>query len=47
MVVSPESITQSARSCTALATSVISARVGMGWVIIDSSMCVAMMTDLP
>ena len=46
-MVSPESMTQSARSKTALAPSVISARVGTGWVIIDSSLGVAMSTGLP
>ena len=47
VVVSPESITASARSRTAFDTSEISARVGMGAVIIDSSKCVAMMTGFP
>ena len=37
----------SACSKTALAMSVISARVGTGFSTIDSSMCVATMTGLP
>ena len=45
--VSPESITQSVPSSTALATSVASARVGRGFLHIDSSICVAVMTGLP
>ena len=36
-----------AESKTALATSVISARVGRGLVVMDSSMCRATMTGLP
>ena len=40
-------MTASACSKTAFATSVISARVGIGLVIIDSSMCVATTTGLP
>ena len=47
VVVSPESMTASARSRTAFETSEISARVGIGARIIDSSRCVAMMTGLP
>ena len=47
MAVSPESITQSAPSSTALATSLTSARVGRGLDVIDSSICVAQMTGLP
>ena len=43
-LVSPESITASAPSRTALATSLASARVGAGAVIIDSSIWVATMT---
>ena len=38
---------QSAPSFTALATSLISARVGTGDSIIDSSICVATMTGFP
>ncbi len=45
-LVSPESITASAPSSTALATSEASARVGAGLVIIDSSIWVATMTGL-
>mmetsp|Transcript_67918 Transcript_67918/g.162591 ORF Transcript_67918/g.162591 Transcript_67918/m.162591 type:complete len:253 (-) Transcript_67918:45-803(-) len=45
--VSPESMTASVPSNTALATSVISARVGSGFVIIDSSICVAVTTNFP
>ncbi len=44
--VSPESITASAWSMTALATSETSARVGRGLRIIESSICVATMTGL-
>jgi hypothetical protein len=40
-------MTQSEPSNTALATSVASARVGRGFWIIDSSICVAVMTGLP
>merc|ERR1719353_2406670 len=47
LAVSPESITQSAPSSTALATSETSARVGRGLVVIDSSICVAQMIGLP
>lgn len=43
----PESITQSVPSMTALATSVISALVGLGLLIMDSSIYVAVMTNLP
>mmetsp|Transcript_13781 Transcript_13781/g.37702 ORF Transcript_13781/g.37702 Transcript_13781/m.37702 type:complete len:284 (+) Transcript_13781:159-1010(+) len=45
--VSPESITQSVPSNTAFATSVASARVGRGAAIMESSICVAVMTGLP
>ena len=45
--VSPDSMTQSVPSRTALATSVASARVGLGLVIIESSICVAVTTGLP
>ena len=45
--VSPLSMTQSVPSSTALATSVASARVGRGFLIIDSSICVAVITGLP
>ena len=45
--VSPESITQSVPSSTALATSVASARVGRGAAIIESSICVAVITGFP
>ena len=44
--VSPDSMTQSAPSTTALPTSVISARVGRGFLIMDSSIWVAQMTGL-
>mmetsp|Transcript_26520 Transcript_26520/g.44332 ORF Transcript_26520/g.44332 Transcript_26520/m.44332 type:complete len:389 (+) Transcript_26520:437-1603(+) len=44
---SPESITQSAPSNTALATSVHSARVGLGFFCMLSIICVATMTGLP
>lgn len=47
LAVSPESITQSAPSRIAVPTSVTSARVGRGLVIIDSSIWVAQMTGLP
>merc|ERR1719247_359743 len=47
LAVSPESITQSAPSSTALATSDASARVGRGLEVIDSSICVAQMIGLP
>ena len=42
--VSPESMTASVPSKSALATSLASARVGRGFSIIDSSICVAVMT---
>lgn len=45
--VSADSITASAPSATALATSVTSARVGAGEKRIDSSICVATTTGLP
>mmetsp|Transcript_4733 Transcript_4733/g.8099 ORF Transcript_4733/g.8099 Transcript_4733/m.8099 type:complete len:224 (+) Transcript_4733:618-1289(+) len=45
--VSPDSMTASVPSSTALATSVASARVGRGLQHIDSSICVAVMTGLP
>ena len=45
--VSPESITALVPSYTALATSVISARVGRGLFCILSSICVAVITGLP
>ena len=45
--VSPDSMTQSVPSSTALATSVASARVGRGFLHIDSSICVAVITGLP
>mmetsp|Transcript_12108 Transcript_12108/g.19553 ORF Transcript_12108/g.19553 Transcript_12108/m.19553 type:complete len:204 (-) Transcript_12108:481-1092(-) len=45
--VSPDSITQSVPSNTALATSVASARVGRGFLHIDSNICVAVTTGLP
>ena len=45
-LVSPDSITASAPSITALATSEASARVGREWVIIDSSIWVATITGL-
>jgi hypothetical protein len=44
---SPESITQSVPSRIAFATSVASARVGSRLLIIDSSICVAVMTGFP
>ena len=46
-VVSPDNITASTSSKTALATSVTSARVGIGFEIIDSSKCVATITLFP
>ena len=45
--VSPESITAEVPSNTAFATSEISARVGVGFSIMDSSIWVAVMTILP
>mmetsp|Transcript_30650 Transcript_30650/g.82006 ORF Transcript_30650/g.82006 Transcript_30650/m.82006 type:complete len:212 (+) Transcript_30650:821-1456(+) len=45
--VSPDNITQSVPSITAFATSVISARVGSGFFTIDSSICVAVITNFP
>ena len=45
--VSPDSMTQSEPSSTALATSVASARVGRGFLTMDSSICVAVITGLP
>jgi len=45
--VSPESIVASALVVAAWAMSVTSARVGMGWRIMLSSMCVATMTGFP
>mmetsp|Transcript_7220 Transcript_7220/g.15621 ORF Transcript_7220/g.15621 Transcript_7220/m.15621 type:complete len:219 (-) Transcript_7220:659-1315(-) len=47
LAVSPESITQSVPSNTALATSVVSARVGRGLTIMLSSIWVAVTTGLP
>ena len=47
LAVSPESMTQSVPSNTALATSDVSARVGRGLLIIESSICVAVTTGLP
>ena len=47
MAVSSESITASVPSSTALATSVTSARVGMGFCTMDTSICVAVMTGRP
>ena len=47
MAVSAESITASAPSRTALATSLTSARVGCGETIMLSSICVATMAILP
>ena len=47
MAVSPESISASVPSNTALATSLTSARVGDGAVIIDSNICVAVITGTP
>ncbi len=44
MAVSSESITQSAPSSTAFATSVVSARVGTGLATMESSICVATIT---
>ena len=44
--VSPDSMTASVPSITALATSETSARVGIGFWIIDSIICVAVMTTL-
>mmetsp|Transcript_14076 Transcript_14076/g.58787 ORF Transcript_14076/g.58787 Transcript_14076/m.58787 type:complete len:350 (-) Transcript_14076:500-1549(-) len=45
--VSPDSMTESVPSSTALATSVASARVGRGLLTMDSSICVAVTTGLP
>ena len=45
--VSPLSMTQSVPSRTAFATSVASARVGLGAAIMESSICVAVMTGFP
>ena len=47
IAVSPDSITASVPSNTALAMSLTSARVGDGAVIIDSSICVAVITGVP
>mmetsp|Transcript_46230 Transcript_46230/g.104173 ORF Transcript_46230/g.104173 Transcript_46230/m.104173 type:complete len:315 (+) Transcript_46230:431-1375(+) len=47
LAVSPDSITQSAPSSTAFATSLASARVGRGLLVIDSSIWVAQITGLP
>mmetsp|Transcript_40492 Transcript_40492/g.106845 ORF Transcript_40492/g.106845 Transcript_40492/m.106845 type:complete len:234 (+) Transcript_40492:1415-2116(+) len=47
LAVSPESMTQSAPSRIAFATSLTSARVGRGLCVIESSICVAQMTGLP
>merc|ERR1711970_462536 len=47
LAVSPDSMTQSAPSRMALATSLASALVGLGFLTIDSSICVAQMTALP
>ena len=46
-LVSAESITAEVPSITAFATSVASARVGSGAWIIDSSICVAVITSFP
>ena len=46
-LVSADSITAEVPSITALATSAASARVGSGDWIIDSSICVAVITSLP
>ena len=45
--VSPLNIMASVPSMIALATSVASARVGRGLTIMDSSICVAVMTGFP
>mmetsp|Transcript_18281 Transcript_18281/g.57287 ORF Transcript_18281/g.57287 Transcript_18281/m.57287 type:complete len:237 (-) Transcript_18281:391-1101(-) len=45
--VSPESMTASLPSSTALATSLASARVGLGEPVMDSSICVAVTTNFP
>mmetsp|Transcript_8267 Transcript_8267/g.22812 ORF Transcript_8267/g.22812 Transcript_8267/m.22812 type:complete len:219 (+) Transcript_8267:600-1256(+) len=45
--VSPDNMTQSVPSNTALATSLASARVGRGALIMDSNICVAVITGLP
>ena len=47
LAVSPLSMTASVPSNTAFATSVISARVGSGLLTMLSSICVAVMTNLP
>ena len=44
---SPESITASVPLYTALATSVTSALVGRGFLIMESSICVAVITSFP
>ena len=45
--VSPESISADVPSRIAFATSLASARVGSAWWIIDSSICVAVITGFP
>ena len=45
--VSPESMTQEVPSNTAFATSETSARVGLGFLIMESSIWVAVMTGFP
>ena len=45
--VSPESIIASVPSNIALATSVVSALVGLGFLIIESNICVAVITGFP
>merc|ERR1719361_3242687 len=47
LATSPDNITQSDPSSTALATSDTSARVGLGFLIIDSNICVATITGFP
>ena len=47
LVVSPEVMVASVRSSTALVISATSARVGLGLLSMDSSICVAQMTYLP
>ena len=47
IAVSPESISAEVPSRIAFATSVASARVGSAWSIIDSSICVAVITGFP
>ena len=47
LAVSPDSMTALVPSRTALATSFVSARVGLGFLIMESNICVAVITVLP